>query len=36
VSGFRVLMVIAAVTALASAASSWFFIGKSSLRKPKE
>ena len=36
VSGFRVLMSIAAVTALASAASSWFFIGKSSLRKPKE
>jgi EmrB/QacA subfamily drug resistance transporter len=36
VSGFRVLMIIAAVTALASAASSWFFIGKSSLRKPKE
>jgi EmrB/QacA subfamily drug resistance transporter len=36
VFGFRVLMVIAAGTALASAASSWFFIRKSSPRKPKE
>jgi EmrB/QacA subfamily drug resistance transporter len=36
VFGFRVLMVIAAGTALASAASSWVFIGKSRPRKPKE
>jgi len=36
VFGFRVIMVIAAIMALASAASSWVFIGKSRLRKPKE
>jgi hypothetical protein len=36
VFGFRMIMFISAALALASAASSWFFIGQSRPRKPQK